>query len=71
MRTVLIVLGLAVISRLAAADVTGVWKAEFDTQVGIQKYTFTLKQDRAGTTSRCGATISIISPDACSGRRRR
>ena len=31
-----------------AADVTGTWKADFDTQVGVQKYTFTLKQD--GTT---------------------
>jgi len=26
-------------------DVTGTWKAEFDTQRGLQKYTFTLKQD--------------------------
>ncbi len=26
-------------------DVTGTWKAEFDTQIGLQKYTFTLKQD--------------------------
>src|SRR4051794_9389523 len=31
-----------------AADVTGTWKAEFNTQRGLQKYTFTLKQD--GTT---------------------
>ena len=28
-----------------AAEVTGTWKAEFDTQRGLQKYTFTLKQD--------------------------
>ena len=28
-----------------AADVTGKWKAEFDTQVGVQKYTFDLKAD--------------------------
>jgi hypothetical protein len=26
-------------------DVTGTWKADFDTQIGLQKYTFTLKQD--------------------------
>jgi maltodextrin utilization protein YvdJ len=26
-----------------AADVTGKWKAEFDTQVGVQKYTFEFK----------------------------
>ena len=33
---------------LLAADVTGTWKADFETQPGTQKYTFTLKQD--GTT---------------------
>jgi enterochelin esterase-like enzyme len=39
----------AALSCLAhAADVTGTWKAEFNTQIGVQKYTFTLKQD--GTT---------------------
>jgi hypothetical protein len=26
-----------------AADVTGKWKSEFDTQIGVQKYTFDLK----------------------------
>jgi enterochelin esterase-like enzyme len=31
-----------------AADVTGTWKADFDTQRGLQKYTFMLRQD--GTT---------------------
>src|SRR5436190_21003600 len=31
-----------------AADVAGTWKADFETQRGLQKYTFTLKQD--GTT---------------------
>jgi hypothetical protein len=35
----------ALISALPAwaADLTGQWKAEFDTQVGVQKYTFDLK----------------------------
>src|SRR6185369_1536645 len=28
-----------------AADISGTWKAEFNTQRGLQKYTFTLKQD--------------------------
>jgi len=28
-----------------AADATGKWKAEFDTQIGVQKYTFDLKAD--------------------------
>ncbi len=30
-----------------AADLTGTWKAEFQTQRGLQKYTFNLKQDGA------------------------
>ena len=28
-----------------AADATGIWNAEFDTQIGPQKYAYTLKQD--------------------------
>jgi enterochelin esterase-like enzyme len=33
-------------------DVTGIWKAEFDTQIGLQKYTFTLKQDGTAVTGK-------------------
>jgi alpha-N-arabinofuranosidase len=33
-----------------ATDVTGTWKAEFDSQIGLQKYTFTLKQDGTNLT---------------------
>lgn len=40
-----------------AADITGTWKAEFDTQIGLQKYTFTLKQDGTKIT---GKAISDI-----------
>jgi hypothetical protein len=38
------VLGIALLSALPAraADATGKWTAEFDTQVGVQKYTFDL-----------------------------
>src|SRR5688572_14645589 len=35
-----------------AADITGTWKAEFNTQRGLQKYTFTLKQDGASVTGK-------------------
>lgn len=35
-----------------AADITGTWKAEFETQRGLQKYTFTLKQDGATMTGK-------------------
>ena len=35
-----------------AADVNGTWKAEFETQRGLQKYTFTLKQDGSKVTGK-------------------
>ena len=35
-----------------AGDVTGKWTAEFDTQVGPQKYTFELKADGAKLTGK-------------------
>ncbi len=40
-----------------AADLTGTWKAEFDTQIGMQKYTFTFKQE--GTKVSGKATSEI------------
>jgi hypothetical protein len=43
-RTVAVVgLALACALPARAADVTGKWKAEFDSQVGVQKYTFDFK----------------------------
>jgi enterochelin esterase-like enzyme len=53
MKTHLTLLALAVASLSAlAADVTGTWKAEFNTQRGLQKYTFTLKQDGTSVTGK-------------------
>ncbi len=40
-----------------AADVTGTWKADFDTQRGLQKYTFTLKQDGPALTGKISAEL--------------
>src|SRR4026208_543311 len=53
MKTQVTLLALAVTSLSAlAADIAGTWKAEFDTQRGLQKYTFTLKQDGASVTGK-------------------
>jgi enterochelin esterase-like enzyme len=53
MKTKITLITLAVLPCLAfAADVTGTWKAEFDTQRGLQKYTFTLKQDGTNVTGK-------------------
>lgn len=40
-----------------AADISGTWKAEFDTQIGVQKYTYILKKD--GTTASGKATSEV------------
>jgi enterochelin esterase-like enzyme len=40
-----------------AVNVAGTWKAEFDTQIGVQKYTFVLKQDGATLTGKANADI--------------
>ena len=37
------VLVAAMAAAVLAADVTGTWTASFDTQVGVQKYTYTFK----------------------------
>lgn len=42
---------------LFAADVTGDWKAEFDTQIGAQKYTYHLKQDGEKITGKANSDI--------------
>src|SRR4051812_37581588 len=53
MKTHITLLTLAVASLSAlAADITGTWKAEFETQRGLQKYTFTLKQDGTSVTGK-------------------
>ncbi|MBI1389116.1 MAG: hypothetical protein GC154_11780 [bacterium] len=40
----LVILTLAALGA-AAADIAGTWNAEFDTQIGVQKYQFTFKSD--------------------------
>jgi enterochelin esterase-like enzyme len=57
MRTLQVILGFAFASSLAAADATGVWKAEFTTQIGLQKYTFTLKQEGSSLTGKASYDI--------------
>lgn len=38
-------LATALVSIVHAAGIDGTWKAEFDSQIGVQKYTFELKAD--------------------------
>ena len=56
MKIQITLLTLAVASLSAfAADITGTWKAEFETQRGLQKYTFNLKQDGTSVTGKASA----------------
>src|SRR6185295_7843306 len=53
MKTHITLLCLALFSLSApAADISGIWKTEFDTQRGLQKYTFTLKQNGTSVTGK-------------------
>src|SRR3954469_21878380 len=53
MKTCIALMTVALLSLPAlAADITGTWKAEFNTQRGLQKYTFTLKQDGSSVTGK-------------------
>lgn len=51
---VMVGLGVALLCALpaSAADATGKWTAEFDTQVGVQKYTFDLKVEGGKVTGK-------------------
>ena len=49
------ILALGVLASARAADVAGKWKAEFDTQVGLQKYTFDFKVDGDKLTGKLNA----------------
>jgi enterochelin esterase-like enzyme len=40
------------------ADISGTWKADYDTQIGLQKYTYTLKQDGTKVTGKASADIN-------------
>jgi hypothetical protein len=41
-----------------AAEITGAWKAEFDTQIGLQKYTFTFQQDKDQITGTANSDVN-------------
>jgi hypothetical protein len=44
-RSLLTVTALVMLAPLFGADITGTWTASFDTQVGMQNYTYTFKVD--------------------------
>src|SRR5882672_8422588 len=58
MKTQITLLALAASFPCFAADVTGTWKAEFDSQIGHLKYTYTLKQDGTNVTGKANSEVN-------------
>lgn len=59
MKTLSLLLSLAAVPlSILAADVTGTWKAEFDSQIGVQKYTYTLNQEGTNLTGKANSEIN-------------
>ena len=52
------VIAAAMASAVLAADVTGTWTASFDTQVGVQKYTYTFKVDGNKLTGKAKSELA-------------
>jgi hypothetical protein len=50
-----------------AADVTGTWTASFDTQVGVQKYTYTFKVDGTKLTGKAKSELAMTESDIAEG----
>jgi len=57
----------AMAAALLAADVTGTWTASFDTQVGVQKYTYTFKVDGNKLTGKAKSELAMTETDIVEG----
>ena len=58
MKTSITLLTLAALPlSILAADVTGTWKSEFDSQIGLQKYTYAFKQDGTNLTGKANSEV--------------
>jgi enterochelin esterase-like enzyme len=58
MRIPIALLSLALPCLAFAANVTGTWKAEFDSRIGLQKYTYALKQDGTNLTGKANSEVN-------------
>jgi opacity protein-like surface antigen len=66
-----ILLSAVIVAALAtaalAADVTGTWTASFDTQVGVQKYTYTFKVDGNKLTGKAKSELANAETEIAEG----
>jgi hypothetical protein len=50
----------AFVASALAADITGTWKAAFDTQIGVQNYTYTFKVEGGKLTGHAKSEYSDV-----------
>ena len=66
-----ILMGALIMAAMAAAafaaDVSGTWIASFDTQVGIQKYTYTFKVEGTKLTGKAKSELSMTESEITEG----
>jgi len=59
MKTLILLLMLATVPGFVrGTDVTGTWKAEFDSQIGVQKYTYTFNQNGTNLTGKASSEVN-------------
>jgi azurin len=62
----LLTLALALAAPAVAADISGKWTAQFDTQIGVQKYTYEFKVEGGKLTGK--ATSETASSEISEGK---
>jgi opacity protein-like surface antigen len=62
-----VVIVAALATAALAADVAGTWTASFDTQVGVQKYTYTFKVDGNKLTGKAKSELANTETDIAEG----
>ena len=59
MKTTILLLALTALPlSVLAADLTGTWKSEFDSQIGVQKYTYTFRQDGTNLAGHASSEVN-------------
>jgi hypothetical protein len=68
MKTMLLALvSLAATAAAFAADVNGTWKASFDTQIGVQNYTYTFKVEGNKLTGKAKSELANAETEIAEG----
>lgn len=62
-----LLLSIATAAAAFAADATGTWTASFDTQVGVQKYTYTFKVEGNKLTGKAKSELANAETEIAEG----